>query len=258
MAEIGWIKLHRKIQDCFIWNDKPYDKARAWIDLLLSAMHRDKKIMIDGNVVIIGRGSFMTSRLKLADRWGWSIKKVDAYLNMLEKEKMVTTVRTPKGTTLTIVNYDDYQILGATEDTTKDTTEDISKDITEDTTEVTPEDTQKKNIKNNKNVKNEKKSNIYRWENERKEIIDYLNMVLGTRYTRSANTTKKCIDARLNDGYTVDDFKTVIDKKAKEWLGTDMEKYLRPETLFGNKFEGYLNQTESTKKSSGGYDWDNA
>lgn len=160
MAEIGWIKLHRKIQDCFIWNDKPYDKARAWIDLLLSAMHRDKKLLIDGNVVIIERGSFMTSRLKLADRWGWSIKKVDAYLNMLESEKMVTTVRTPKGTTLTIVNYDDYQVLGTTEDIAEDTTEDTPKEITEDTpkgtTEVTTEDTQNKNIKNNKNVNNDK------------------------------------------------------------------------------------------------------
>lgn len=165
MAEIGWIKLHRKIQDCFIWNDKPYDKARAWIDLLLLAMHRDKKLLIDGNVVVIERGSFMTSRLKLANRWGWSIKKVDSYLTMLENEKMVTTVRTPKGTTLTIVNYDDYQVLGTTEDTTKDIAEDTTEVTTQDTTEVTTEDIQKKNIKNNKNnkelknVKNDK--NIY-------------------------------------------------------------------------------------------------
>ena len=46
----------------------------------------------------------------------------------------------------------------------------------------------------------------------------------------------------MNEKFTVDDFKTVIDKKSREWLGTDMEKYLRPETLFGTKFESYLNQ----------------
>ena len=46
------------------------------------------------------------------------------------------------------------------------------------------------------------------------------------------------------DGFTVDDFQTVITKKAKEWQGTDMAQYLRPETLFGTKFEGYLNQPE--------------
>lgn len=76
-----------------------------------------------------------------------------------------------------------------------------------------------------------------------KEIINYLNMILDSNYKYTTKKTQDCIKARLNEGFTVDDFKTVIDKKAKEWLGTDMEKYLRPETLFGNKFEGYLNQT---------------
>ena len=46
----------------------------------------------------------------------------------------------------------------------------------------------------------------------------------------------------MNDKYVFDDFKTVIDKKAKEWKGTSMEKFLRPDTLFGTKFESYLNQ----------------
>ena len=76
-----------------------------------------------------------------------------------------------------------------------------------------------------------------------KEVVNYLNSILGTNYRYTTKKTQDCIKARLNEGFTVDDFKTVIDKKAKEWLGTDMEKYLRPETLFGNKLEGYLNQT---------------
>lgn len=82
-----------------------------------------------------------------------------------------------------------------------------------------------------------------------KEIISYLNMILDSNYKYTTKKTQDCIKARLNEGFTVDDFKTVIDKKAKEWLGTDMEKYLRPETLFGNKFEGYLNQTIVDKPS---------
>lgn len=138
----GWIKLHRKILDCFIWQDKPFDKARAWIDLLLLAVHSEKKMLIDGDVTVINRGSFFTSRIKLADRWGWSVKKVDSYLNLLEKEEMIATVRTAKGTAITIVNYENYQLDGATED------------ITKDTAEVTAEDIQNKNDKNIKNVKN--------------------------------------------------------------------------------------------------------
>ena len=137
----GWIKLHRKIRDCFIWEDKPYDKARAWVDLLLSAMHKDKKMMINGKVVVVKQGSFMTSILKLSDRWGWSRKKTTAFIKMLENENMVTTEGTTKGTTITIVNYEKYQIDGTLQGTS------------EDTAQETAEDTQNKNIKNDKNVK---------------------------------------------------------------------------------------------------------
>ena len=59
--------------------------------------------------------------------------------------------------------------------------------------------------------------------------------------------TKAKIDARLNEGYTLDDFIVVIEKKVFEWKNTDMEKYLRPETLFGSKFESYLNQPVKKK-----------
>ena len=73
------------------------------------------------------------------------------------------------------------------------------------------------------------------------EVVDYLNALCGTNYRKNSAKTQSFIKARLNEGYTVDDFKTVISKKAKEWKGTEMEKYLRPETLFGTKFESYLN-----------------
>ena len=78
-------------------------------------------------------------------------------------------------------------------------------------------------------------------------IIDHLNQTAGTAYRASSRDTKGHINARLSEGYTVADFFTVIDKKTAEWKGTDMEKYLRPATLFGSKFEGYLNQ-KTTKK----------
>lgn len=74
------------------------------------------------------------------------------------------------------------------------------------------------------------------------EIISYLNECCGTKYKASTKATQKHIKARMNEGFTLDDFKRVIDIKRAEWIGTDMEKYLRPETLFGTKFESYLNQ----------------
>lgn len=75
------------------------------------------------------------------------------------------------------------------------------------------------------------------------EIIEYLNLKANTNYKYTIAATKDLITARWKGGYTLADFKTVIDKKCNEWLGNDFEKYLRPETLFkGSKFEGYLNQ----------------
>lgn len=85
-----------------------------------------------------------------------------------------------------------------------------------------------------------------------KEIIDYLNQKANTKYRSSGAKTKSLIKARTNDGFDLDDFKKVIDTKTNQWLNDPkMKKFLRPETLFGTKFEGYLNEvnvTQPTKK----------
>ena len=85
-------------------------------------------------------------------------------------------------------------------------------------------------------------------------IVEYLNQKTGANYKHSTQKTRTCIHARLNEGFTLDDFKKVIDKQVTEWKGTQWEKYLRPETLFGTKFEGYLNanivKKEEKKPSS--------
>lgn len=79
-----------------------------------------------------------------------------------------------------------------------------------------------------------------------KEIIDYLNTVCGTHY-RLVDSNRRHINARLDEGYTFDDFKVVINKKSKQWLKNESAKYLRPETLFGTKFDSYLNELETSK-----------
>ena len=75
-------------------------------------------------------------------------------------------------------------------------------------------------------------------------IIDRLNDVAGTNYKASTSKTKNLIQARLKEGFSLEDFNRVIDKKCREWSNTEMAKYLRPETLFGTKFESYLNQPD--------------
>lgn len=116
----GWISIYRKVEDGWLWEDKPFARGQAWIDLLLQANHKGKKTFSKGELIEIKRGSFLTSDQELGDRWGWSRKKVRGFLEVLEREQMVTLERSPKGTSLTIENYSLYQNRGTTEDTAEE------------------------------------------------------------------------------------------------------------------------------------------
>lgn len=79
-------------------------------------------------------------------------------------------------------------------------------------------------------------------------IVEYLNKKTGGHYRHAREKTREHINARLAEGHTVEDFFKVIDNKCTEWIGTEFEKYLRPDTLFGTKFEGYLNSKPTPPK----------
>ena len=81
------------------------------------------------------------------------------------------------------------------------------------------------------------------------EIIDYLNLKTNKNFKINNNKTITLINTRFKEGYTLDDFKKVIDLKSEKWLNTNMDAYLRPMTLFSNKMEGYLNETINTKSN---------
>ena len=107
------------------------------------------------------------------------------------------------------------------------------------------------NILNTNLIKEEKYKKEEKCEIPYVEIIDYLNLKTKSHYKYNTNKTRDCIKARWNEGFRLEDFKKVIDNKSKEWLGDPKyENYLRPETLFGNKFEGYLN-SKSTRRYLG-------
>jgi len=87
------------------------------------------------------------------------------------------------------------------------------------------------------------------------DIILMLNDVTGKKFSTKTDKTRKLIRARLNDGHDFDAFERVVRKKSSEWL-TDphMNQYLRPETLFGTKFESYLNQTTAQEMTQSAFD----
>lgn len=235
MSKQGWIKIYRKITDCVIWNDGSiYDKRSAWIDMLLMASHKDTNVMFDGNLVPVQTGSFITSKRRLSERWQWSITKVSKFLNVLENDGMLIVKSNSKKTLVTVVNYSVYQGSEFEKSNTEITQKEHSSN-----TEIT----QKKTINNIKNIKNEK-NNIYS-----REIIDYLNLKSGKRF-RYTDTNIRFVSARLNEGFTLEDFKKVIDFKVNEWANDKMEQYLRPQTLFGTKFESYLNAVSSVHQNN--------
>ena len=122
--------------------------------------------------------------------------------------------------------------------------------ITEDNSVITndndciTEDNKGKQSKAKENKEIEPEDNIY------SQVIEYLNSKAGTKYKPNSTKTKDLIKARQNEGFVIEDFYRAIDNKVAEWMGTDWEKFLRPETLFSNKFEGYLNQAIKGAKAS--------
>lgn len=133
----GWICIHRKIQDNIIWNDKPFNRGAAWIDLLMLANHEDKKIIFNGSVVEVKRGEKITSLRKLSERWGWSITKTKKFLNLLSDEKMINYKSDSKKTVYSIVNYEVYQ----------------DNENTKSNTEITLKENKNKTEKNQKEIK---------------------------------------------------------------------------------------------------------
>lgn len=152
----GYIKLYRQLQDCWIWRDEEdperFTRAQAWIDLLLYANHREKKIRYDDGFKMIKRGQFLTSKRKLAERWMWNRRTVDKFLNLLAKDEMISLECTAKHTLITIVNYDIYQGDGVAS-----APQDAPRSAPQDAPEYTPRSSTNKN---DKNVKNDKNNNI--------------------------------------------------------------------------------------------------
>ena len=132
-----------------------------------------------------------------------------------------------------------------------------NKDINNiDNKDIDKEDIDKEDIDNVKDISVpdidiKKRETNKREKNFASEVIEYLNAKAGTKYRVSSKVTMQHIHARIAEGFTLQDFRDVIDKKCAEWLGTEFEQYLRPATLFATKFESYLNAPVSTRKKYG-------
>ncbi len=105
MSTIGWIKLYRQVTENELWNDKPFARGQAWVDLLIMADSKDGECFWNGKIQPTHVGEVRTSILFLSKRWGWGNRKVKSFLSNLKDVGMIDFNCTSKCTTIFIVNY---------------------------------------------------------------------------------------------------------------------------------------------------------
>lgn len=105
----GWIKLYRSINKHWIWQDKPFTKGQAWIDMILECNHSDHKVNIGNELIRCNRGESLYSLDTWAKRWGWHKSRVRRFLELLKKDSMIDLKSEHNTTHLIILNYNTYQ-----------------------------------------------------------------------------------------------------------------------------------------------------
>lgn len=242
----GFIKLFRQILDWEWYDDLP--TCRLFIHLLLKANYAER----NWHGQTIERGSCITSYATLASETGLSQEQIKRALKNLTKTGEIKRIATNKNTVICVVKYADFQGFGFEyneQTTSKEQAENKQK-----TNEQQTNNKQTTTTKEIKNKRNKESKNIYTSLPEDKNITEIVETVIqmlnvetdkkdGEGFSPRAKKNVELISALIRDGYTLNDLKTVIEKKCDSWL-TDpvMKSNLRPSVLFGDKFDEYLHE----------------
>lgn len=246
---VGYISLHRKIQDCFLWySDEPFDRRSAWIDLLLLVNHEAKEIIFAGNKVEVLTGQKITSIRSLAERWHWSTTKVRKFLEILESENMIKVESDNKKTLLTVVNYEFYQNTKHTENTQK-----THRNDTENTQKIHENDAEitQKNLNNNDNNENNENNDNKKDKESLDDLIEQNFEMLWKMYPKKdgkhsvSKKTKKEI-------YKVGQEKMIacIEMFVADMVSQNRDKQYYPQgsTFFNTKYKDYLEKLDEKEQ----------
>lgn len=121
MGSKGWILLDRKLLDHSLWDDKPFSKGQAWIDILFLVEWKARYVMVGDKRRKAKPGQCWTTLSTLAERWGWSKEKVRRFLQSLERDDIVSLFVTANGTRLTVEKWDEYQHVVSDSETDDET-----------------------------------------------------------------------------------------------------------------------------------------
>lgn len=202
----GWIKLHRKISENGLWQCEPFTRGQAWVDLLLLAAHQKSFFYVRGIKVNLERGQLAWGEIKLSERWQWSRTKLRKFLNDMEKEQQIIQQKGNVIQMITIVNYENYQQSVQQTGQQKDNRSTTEKHI-----------------------------------QEYKECIIMFNNITGRSF-KGTDKSKSQFNARLNEGFTLDDFEKAITNCFNDEWHRQNTKYLTPEFITrSEKLQQYLN-----------------
>ena len=285
MAE-GFVKFPRwMFSDEVLNHDEVY--WCLWCRLMANANYADGTVIFNGKPMTIHKNQLIVTRKKLKSFVPFaSESKIERVLNNLEKAGYIEQHKNRQGRLVSLVfststqkseqlANNDFDVFSSKPCTNGDTESEqqmnSQKPLADCVSEVclseseqqmnnkrTTDEQQTDNrwTQNNKNKESKKnkegkKDILSRSLDPVKSVVDYLNEKCGTKYEHSSAETQRLIVARLNQGFGLEDFKRVIDNKVADW-GNDsqMSKFLRPQTLFSNKFESYLNQSVTVQNKS--------
>ncbi len=223
MSVNGWIKLSRDLVNHDLWQERPFTRGQAWVDLIMLANHKDGFIRVAGEKITILRGQCGWSQLRLSSRWGWSRGKVARFFNDLKAERMIDTKQNNRNTIVTICNYDKFQSKNNQDDTTDET----PNSTTDGHQTVQQTDT-------NKNVKNDKKERSIGVHFDKWPAKPSQQVLADFKKNRKAAFTQTAIDRMageihkaVSSGLTVDDCLSVCCEAG--WQGFKYEWYLNRE-----------------------------
>lgn len=232
--ERGYLKLWRKSLESVVFNNPEVWKLWCWCLVKASYKKRWKSVVTGRGEteVEILPGQFIYGRKTAAKALRMNESTIRNRMEKLKKMGKIDIKPDTHYSIVTICNWESFQ----------------SEEDGKGQAKGQPKDNQRttKGHKQEGKEGKEGKNNI-----PFLEIVSSLNEKIGKNYKPTTASTKKHILARWNEGFVLDDFKKVIDIKCGEWKDDDkMSKFLRPETLFGSKFEGYLNSSHGNSHTA--------
>ena len=246
MDNIGWIKIHRQIQNHWIWDNPDY--LKAWIAILMTVNHDEKKIIIHGELFECGRGESFLSLSNWTKTFGkgWTMRKTRTFFELLKNDLMIDTKGCRKTTHLKVCNYDSYQEHPTSKRQANDKQTTTNKNDNNNINIYTHENVEQSST--SESVKNEKGIEI-----NYQSLIDLFNKEfegLLPKVVKLTNSRKKAIKNRIAENSKEDVIKVFKNVKSSDFL-------LGKEKDWACNFDWIFNSSNFVKILEGNYNKNN-